>query len=105
MIELFEKQNLEFINIISFFVFDNLTIKDGIATWFRDKKMCEISNYGHITFWNTSNITNMNSLFFKRRDLPFYSTEHIEINNYNDFNELLLWDTSKVVNMHSCFGD
>tara|TARA_Y100000741_G_scaffold280588_1_gene220392 strand:- start:1481 stop:2839 length:1359 start_codon:yes stop_codon:yes gene_type:complete len=45
-------------------------------------------NYGHITDWNTSAVTNMTQLF----------------DDMIDFNEPLYWDTSAVTSMVSCFS-
>ena len=62
-------------------------IREIVKLWFENKDECEI-RFGPIEYWNTSRITNMSSLFFKK----------------SDFNsDISRWNVSKVTNMMFMF--
>ena len=62
--------------------------KQAIKLWFNDKNLC-IWRFGHISNWNTSNVTNMRDLFYDRRE----------------FNEdISKWDVSNVTDMNCMFS-
>ena len=62
-------------------------LKETIDLWFQDKKEC-IKKYGHMSYWDVSNITDMSWLFSYR----------------TDFNEdISRWDVSNVENMYRIF--
>ena len=42
-------------------------LKEAIDLWFQDKKEC-IKKYGHMSYWDVSNITDMSWLFSYRTD-------------------------------------
>ena len=69
--------------------FDNDTIREAIKEWLDDKNSAE-NKYGHISNWETSEVTDMKLLF----------------ENAEDFNDDIgMWDTSNVTNMSGIFYD
>ena len=69
--------------------FDNETLRDKVKQWLSDSSSAE-ANYGHISGWDTSEVTDMSKLF---------------LNAYT-FNEPLNnWDVSNVTNMHAMFDN
>ena len=81
-----DKQVLELINSTSSYTMNDLSIITAKIDWFSNENYC-IDIYGHITFWDTGNTTNMTCIF----------------SNKITFNELLLWNTAKVTNMSGMF--
>jgi surface protein len=68
---------------------DNDTIRIAVTKWFTERKAA-VLEYGNISAWNTSLVTDMGSLFMNR----------------NDFNEPIgEWDVSNVTNMVAMFHD
>ena len=65
----------------------NENIKDAVNLWCDDKNEC-LWKYGHISYWNTIKITNMNKLFR---------------NKYNFNDNISDWDVSNVTNMSCMF--
>ena len=80
------------INIIQYYTktytFEsNKELKDAVNLWNENKDEC-IKRYGHISDWDTSNITDMSYLFEDK----------------TTFNEdISCWDTSKVTDMNNMF--
>ena len=67
---------------------NNKELKDAVKLWYKNKEEC-IEKYGHISDWDTSNITDMSHLF----------------EDMKSFNEdIYRWDTSNVTNMEFMFG-
>ena len=66
----------------------NESLREAVKLWFDDNNEC-LRQYGHITHWDTSQITDMNRLFRRR-----YS-----------FDEPLLWNTQYVTNMSYMFHE
>jgi surface protein len=73
-----------------YFHFERITdvnIKQAVALWLQNESFCW-QRFGHISRWDTSDVTNMSSLF----------------RNASTFNEPLdNWDVSKVTDMNSMF--
>ena len=68
--------------------FNNETIREAVKQWLENKESA-IAKYGHISGWDTSQVTDMSKLFFGAKD----------------FNEPIgSWDTSNVTNMHYIFN-
>lgn len=44
-------------------VFNNKTIREAVLLWYSDQEKC-IEQYGHISYWNTSGVTDMSNLFY-----------------------------------------
>ena len=66
---------------------DSDELRKAVKLWLTDESKA-IIKYGHISLWDTSNITNMNQMFL----------------NANNFNEYIgNWDTSNVTNMKLMF--
>jgi len=64
-------------------------IRTAVRVWFKDPAAAK-ANYGPIASWDTSGVTDMNSLFYNKRD----------------FNEdISRWDVSNVVNMSQTFAN
>lgn len=84
---LFEYLHQEEIIIKKFNIFDNSSLYKAVRYWIEDKDQA-IEFYGHISNWDTSCVTEMDSLF-----------------SYQDkFNEdISKWDTSNVTNMEHMF--
>ena len=45
---------------------DNTTIREAVNLWFEDQNAC-IESFGHISNWDTSDVTDMNKLFQRAR--------------------------------------
>jgi surface protein len=91
---------------------DNTTIREAVQLWIKDKNIC-IQSFGHISNWDTSEVTDMSSLFFQKRsfndDIGFWNVS--KVNNMSrmfgiaeSFNQdICSWDVSNVVNMSDMF--
>jgi hypothetical protein len=81
---------LDIIISINSFLYEKLTNENfeaAIALWFEDEEKCKW-RFGHISFWNTSRVTNMIESFAMRE-------------NFND--DLRRWNVSNVTNMMYMF--
>ena len=68
---------------------DSEELREAVKHWLRDESKA-IIKYGHISLWNTSNVTDMSLMF----------------NGATNFNEDIgNWDTSNVTDMSSMFYD
>ena len=68
---------------------DSKELREAVTLWLVDESTA-ISKYGHISNWDTSNVTDMNRMFFGAKEF------NQDIGN---------WDTSKVTNMVGMFLD
>ena len=69
--------------------FNNQTLKNAVQEWFDNPASSE-KKYGHISNWDTSEVTDMSSLFSHK----------------DNFNEPIgNWDVSNVTNMYLMFSD
>jgi surface protein len=68
---------------------DSKELREAVALWL-DNESKAIIKYGHISLWNTSNVTNMSYMF-------------LNATNFNQ--DIGNWDTSKVTNMVGMFLD
>ena len=67
-------------------IFNNETLKKAVEIWLKNPDKAE-KKYGHISKWDTSEVTNMSKLF-----------------QFSDFNQPIGdWDVSKVTNMGEIF--
>ena len=66
-------------------VFDDASLRTAVQLWFDDSAACE-QQYGHISHWNTSNVTDMSFQF------------------QESFNEPLYWNTQNVTTMENMFS-
>ena len=83
----YDKKVLELINCVTSHTMDtNKTIIEATNLWFTDETECS-NLYGHITFWDTVDITTMNYMFY----------------NKPAFDKQLLWNTNNVKNMSWIF--
>ena len=69
------------------YIRSNDDIKDAVNKWCEDPVEATVE-YGHISKWNTTMVTNMNKLFEYKRD-------------FND--DISKWDVSSVTNMSFMF--
>ena len=70
-------------------IFDNDTLRAAVNLWF-DNREEAIRQYGDISTWNVSQVTDMNNLFYDRSD-------------FND--DISNWDVGNVTNMQSMFNE
>ena len=77
---------------------DNDSIKTAVAAWLSDSAAAEVT-YGHITSWDTSQVTDMSSLFCAHHSLSSCNTAALSFNEDNG-----TWDTSGVTSMYAMFG-
>jgi hypothetical protein len=81
---------LDILIFINSFLYEKLTdenFQQAIALWFANEEECKF-RFGHISFWNTSRVTNMEMIF----------------SNQFLFNEdLSRWDVSHVTSMSGMF--
>ena len=100
-------------------------IQQAVTLWLENKSKA-ITQYGHISDWDTSKVTNMNNLIDNRffdEDLSRWDTSIVtnmsdmfrdamafksELNTHvvtkDDGTRYIAWDTSKVVNMENMFN-
>lgn len=69
------------------FMFDNENIREAVNEWCTNR-MTAWLRYGHISYWNTSQVTDMSTLFMQK--------------TFND--NIERWDVSKVVTMQNMFS-
>jgi len=68
---------------------DSDELREAVKLWLTNESTA-ITKYGHISLWNTSNVTDMSGMF----------------HNANNFNEDIGgWDTSNVTNMTCMFAN
>ena len=67
-------------------VLDDTTIRDAVTAWLADATAAE-ATYGHISAWDTSQVTDMKQLF--------------QDSIFND--DISAWDTSAVTSMFATF--
>ena len=88
-------------------------LRGAVILWNTNKEEC-IKKYGHISYWDTSNITYMIRMFFKassfNQDISRWDTSQVK-NMYrmfigaSSFNQPIgSWDTSNVENMGCMFN-
>lgn len=83
----YEPGIIDIIKKYSYTFENNEEIRHGMYLWNNNKNEC-IERYGHISDWNTSNITDMYALICHN-------------DNFNE--DISRWDTSKVTNMKYMF--
>ena len=64
----------------------NVTIREAVNLWFDNQEQC-IQTFGHISTWNTEQVTDMSKLF----------------ENRTTFNEVINFDTQNVTDMSHMF--
>lgn len=96
----------------------NANINQAVHLWFSNQSMAE-ATYGHISFWDTSQVTDMSSLFFDTNDfLEFGFNEDLsnwDVSNVTDMSTMFHnsdiplgignWDVGNVTNMHGMFEE
>ena len=94
--------------------FNNKTLKKGVQDWLINKNFA-LKEYGHISNWDTSKVTDMSKLFYKARffneDLSSWDVGNV-INMHrmfycaNSFNKPIgTWNVSSVINMRAMFNN
>ena len=93
--------------------FNNETIREAVKEWLDDDKLAELK-YGHISNWDTSEVTDMSSLFLDAHefnspieewDVSNVTTMHAMFDNAFRFNKNLNnWNVSKVEDMSEMFS-
>ena len=92
--------------------FDNTSLRDAVLLWFLDQEEA-IKRHGHISGWNTSEVTDTSCLFkgFVRFNEPIGNWDMRNVTNMKEmffgatsFNQpLRKWNVSKVTNMSAMF--
>jgi len=84
--------------------FNNETIRTAVKEWLDDPKKAE-KKYGHISNWDVSNVTDMESLFerakYKDLKLNTWNYKFMVLNGFNE--DISNWDVSNVNNMKNMF--
>jgi surface protein len=106
---------LDLIILIRSFVNEKLTDDNFFAAvelWFGDEEKCRLK-FGHISFWNTSRVTNMEMTFSRRarfdEDLSRWNVANVSDMSWmfygaSHFNgDLSQWDVSNVTDMCGMF--
>ena len=93
--------------------FNNETIREAVKEWLDDDKLAE-SKYGDISTWDTSNVTDMSSLFLdahefnspiEKWDVSNVTTMNAMFDNAYKFNQNINnWDVSNVKDMGEMFS-
>ncbi|MGO4819438.1 BspA family leucine-rich repeat surface protein [Flavobacterium sp. W22_SRS_FP1] len=93
--------------------FNNKTIRIAVNKWCNDEASAE-KKYGHISQWDTSEVTDMSKLFLDAHkfnssignwNVSNVTTMHAMFDNAYDFNqEISKWDVSKVKDMSEMFS-
>ena len=92
--------------------FNNETLKVAVMDWIKDPSVAE-AKYGHISNWNTSDVTNMCELFSRGGSFN-QPIGNWDVSNVTDMNGMFMsspkfnqtlenWDVSQVTNMASMF--
>ena len=115
LIKIFEYEPGLYDNIKAVFFYkfkDNLEFREAINLWF-DNNEEALKLYGPMDFWDTSNITDMNWLFYNRKtfnhNINSWDTSNVTNMRYmfygaEEFNQNIAgWDTSNVTNMSNMF--
>jgi surface protein len=90
LIETKTRLPLDLVVFINSFLYEKLTdenFRQAIALWFENKEECKM-RYNHISFWNTSRVTDMGRAFEKK--------------NFND--NISRWNVSRVTRMAGMFS-
>lgn len=90
---------------------DDKIIRIAIKLWFIDKEEC-IKKYGHISRWNTENVTDMSCLFeykYTFNEQLYWNTENVKtmkrmFYHCYKFNKPLYFDTQNVITMKFMFS-
>jgi surface protein len=107
---------LDLVVLISSFLYERLTdenFQEAIALWFENQEDCKF-RFGHISYWNTSRVTNMRGAFHKRytfnEDISRWNVGRVTVmgSMFDDataFNrDIGDWDVSSVTDMSSMFA-
>ena len=91
---------------------DSNELREAVALWLSDESIA-ISKYGHISIWDTSNVTDMNNMFQYaskfNEDIGNWDTSNVTdmswmFYNAPNFNQDIgRWDTSNVGSMTNVF--
>jgi surface protein len=82
---------LDLVVLINSFLYERLTdenFKQAIALWFGNEEECKF-RFGHISYWNTSRVTNMEKAFYF-------------LKKFNE--DISRWNVSNVTNMSRMFS-
>ena len=92
---------------------DSDELRKAVKLWLRDESKA-ITKYGHISLWDTSNVTDMSKMFNGttnfNHDISKWDTSNVtnmrcmffEARKFNQY--IGNWDTSNVTNMSQMFG-
>ena len=91
---------------------DSKELRKAVKLWLGDESKA-IIKYGHISLWNTSNVTNMSKMFYSaikfNQDISRWDTSNVTnmsymFHNAYKFNQdISRWDTSNVTDMSKMF--
>ena len=93
---------------------DSDELREAVALWLSDESKA-MTKYGHISLWDTSNVTDMSHLFYCNQDfnqdIGGWNTSNVTdmlsmfVNAYKFNQNIGRWDTSNVTNMSFMFYD
>ena len=91
---------------------DSDELREAVALWSTNESKA-ITKYGHISLWDTSNVTDMRLMFYYAKDfnqdIGKWDTSNVTtmsgmFSHAKEFNEDIgMWDTSNVTNMSEMF--
>ena len=94
-------------------LFNNISLKSAVKEWLENSSKAE-KKYGHISKWDTSNVTDMTDMFYGatafNQDIGSWDTSNVTnmsimFNNATAFNQDIgNWDTSSVTDMRHMFS-
>ena len=95
-------------------VLSDINIHDAVKLWCKDRAIGKL-RYGHISYWDTSRVTNMRNLFSVARRTNFNEDiSRWDVSNLTDMSDMFVgadgfnqsinnWNVSKVATMKSLF--
>jgi surface protein len=108
---------LDLVVLINSFLSEKLIDKNfhfAITLWFENNEEC-VFRFGHISYWNTSRVTNMKRTFTDRRDFN-EDVSHWNVGRVTDMSGMFCratefngdigcWDVSSVTSMRGMFNE
>jgi len=101
------------ISLVYYKMKDSDELREAVKLWLKNESKA-MTKYGHISIWNTSNVTDMSNMFYQaynfNQDIGNWDTSNVTnmmgmFLGASIFNEYIGdWDTSNVINMRGMFN-